>query len=502
MTVSTSAFVFLLFVLEIFGTQQQSSLQCSQWQTYQPAYQSLGEVTNSLSNVNAGALSPDGRYFYTLTGSLVSRTGGFISGGGPPSPSAIAIYSRNIVSGGLSFVKIYANGDVTPNGLTISGLDGPRTILVLDNQVYVGSLFSESIVTFARNSLTGDLLFKNKIEGHFTLNNTSQHRFGSPMDMAITTSQSFVYLISDSASYGIAVFSRDASTGDLTYAVTTNLTTTSPFLTSPRSVTISPDDQYLYLSSSPDAIVLYNILNTGHLTYISSIRDGFDQGGTTYSQVIVEPYDIAVSPDGKHLYTIGYDSKSVVVFARDQGSGAISLLQSIDMSTTFNSGSVTMADLEAPISLSLNTNGDVLQVVTGKRYSVLSFERSSSSGLLNYRATHKKDTCTPSQVVNSDNDLHFYIICSNGRVLIEGTGTCSPAYVTSPLSVDRKHFEGNVFSEKAELIRRSRIRNMYNKSCDSLARTVPIRGNRGREYILLDKKNCRHTWTPDMPKRH
>jgi 6-phosphogluconolactonase (cycloisomerase 2 family) len=90
------------------------------------------------------------------------------------------------------------------------------------------------------------------------------------------------------------------------------------------SVTVSPDGKFLYASGYDDSAVAVFARNaqTGKLSFVEVQKDGIDGvDGLAGTEFVV------VSPDGKFLYTAGYDDSAVAVFARNAQTGKLSFVE-------------------------------------------------------------------------------------------------------------------------------------------------------------------------------
>jgi 6-phosphogluconolactonase (cycloisomerase 2 family) len=90
------------------------------------------------------------------------------------------------------------------------------------------------------------------------------------------------------------------------------------------SVTVSPDGKFLYASGYDDSAVAVFARNaqTGKLSFVEVQKDGID-GVDGLAGVT----SVTVSPDGKFLYTAGYDDSAVAVFARNAQTGKLSFVE-------------------------------------------------------------------------------------------------------------------------------------------------------------------------------
>ena len=91
-------------------------------------------------------------------------------------------------------------------------------------------------------------------------------------------------------------------------------------LTGESSVAVSPDGAHVYVVGwSDNALAIFGrSANTGVLTFEGSIRDGV--GGVDGLEGAAS---VTVSPDGKHVYVAGHDGGAVAVFRRIASAGAL-----------------------------------------------------------------------------------------------------------------------------------------------------------------------------------
>src|SRR6185503_6729158 len=122
----------------------------------------------------------------------------------------------------------------------------------------------------------------------------------------------------------IAVFSRDATTGALTFVeVQRQGVGGVDGLDLPTSVTVSPDGGLVYATGAQGSIggivVFTRNVTTGALTFAEVQRNGV--GGVWG---LASPVDVTASPDGLHVYVSASTSAAVAVFrAIICGNGAL-----------------------------------------------------------------------------------------------------------------------------------------------------------------------------------
>ena len=97
-------------------------------------------------------------------------------------------------------------------------------------------------------------------------------------------------------------------------------------LESARSVTLSPDGKHLYavafFSPSDSMAVFSRNSTTGALTFVQVLND--DVGGV---DGLSGASSVAVSPDGKHLYSAGEGEDKLGVFSRNSTTGVLTFTE-------------------------------------------------------------------------------------------------------------------------------------------------------------------------------
>ena len=121
----------------------------------------------------------------------------------------------------------------------------------------------------------------------------------------------------------LAVFSRDGGTGALTWVETqqngvggvTNLVNVG-------DVAISPDGAHVYVVSTffGGLVIFSRNATTGALTFVQAMPDGSPNG-------LGGANAVAVSPDGAHVYVAAGGDDDVVVFSRDNVTGLLTLVE-------------------------------------------------------------------------------------------------------------------------------------------------------------------------------
>jgi 6-phosphogluconolactonase (cycloisomerase 2 family) len=247
------------------------------------------------------ASSPDGAHVY------VASLG----------DSAVATFSRDSSSGTLTFVEQDKDG--------VGGVDGignARGVAVTPNgtHVYVVGQGDDAIATFSRDPSTGALDFveqdKDGVGGVDGLN--------SAFDVAVSPNLAHVYAtgLEDDA---VATFLRDPSTGALAFVEQDKDGVGGvDGLDGAWDVASSPDGAHVYATGFADSAVatFSRDPSTGSLTFVEQDKDGVGE-----VQELAAARGVTVAPDGAHVYVTGFSDDAVTTFSRDSSSGALSFIE-------------------------------------------------------------------------------------------------------------------------------------------------------------------------------
>ncbi|MFN2203584.1 MAG: beta-propeller fold lactonase family protein, partial [Caldilineaceae bacterium] len=114
------------------------------------------------------------------------------------------------------------------------------------------------------------------------------------------------------------------------------------------AVVLSPDDKDVYAASEQDDAVVHftRDLTTGDLTYKATYVNG-ENNVTGLSA----PVALAVDSDGKNIYVAGRAGDAVVVFTRDAADGVLTWVE------TEVNGAGGVENMEAPDAVSVSPDG-------------------------------------------------------------------------------------------------------------------------------------------------
>ncbi len=305
---------------------------------------------DGLNQPRAVAVSPDGAHAYAVS----------------VSDSSVATFSRDPSSGQLTFVDVLKRED------GVDGLYGAYGVTVSadGNHVYVAAASGHSIATFTRNSTTGQLAFRQVI----TDSDTGIDGLRGARDVVISPDGEQVYVAGEHDD-AIAVFTRDPSTGDLTFLeVVKNGEAGVADLDGPWTVAVSPDGQYVYAPGymSKSLVIFQRNPSTGDLTYHESLVDGVDADSLGYTSSVV------VSPDNQHVYVASYGDHAVEVFRRDGTTGSLVHVE------TERDGYSGVDGLSGAYDITMAPDGHAVYVVGYYDDGVAAFSRDASTGQLTF----------------------------------------------------------------------------------------------------------------------
>ena len=260
--------------------------------TYVTRFQDGVNEVDGLSAPYGVTFSQDGSFVY-------------VAGSGD---NAIAIFSRNTETGELTYQS------------NVTGVSGARELIISDDGLfaYAVAFDGDSLVCFSRNPVTGALTYQSMItDGVDGFDGLKGAR-----DLVISGDGRNVYV----ASFGedaIAVLNRDPVTGQLSYfgSLKNNDLGGTQGIADASSLVISADGKYIYVAGNEDsAIAVFSRdADTGWLSYVTVLRDGIDGvdglGGVR---------TLVLAPDGLTLYATSNTDDSVAIFSRDPQTGALS----------------------------------------------------------------------------------------------------------------------------------------------------------------------------------
>ncbi|HEX2015667.1 MAG TPA: beta-propeller fold lactonase family protein [Solirubrobacteraceae bacterium] len=207
--------------------------------------------------------------------------------------------------------------------------------------------------------------------------------------LALSPDGKYLYTAA-SGSEAIGIFQRDLTTGVLVQTgcmksstspatCATNVASISQLL----AIAVSPDGKNLYATTQAPAHAVTSFsrdATTGALTFQSCLRDASGAAGCTPSTLPMQTMKwLAVSPDGGNVYVTAQASKSVDTFNRDPATG---LTDGGCASTTGNGGTcITLPTVDNPFGVAVSPDGANVYVAANFSNAVVTFNRGPSGAL-------------------------------------------------------------------------------------------------------------------------
>lgn len=284
-----------------------------------------------------------------------------------------------------------------------TGLDGARIGSVSpDGQnLYVGSGRANAVAVFSIDAENGALTFMQAlIDGE-----NGVEGLGGGGLVAISPDGRHAYAISRA----VVQFNRDPDTGLLTF-VEAQFDGTNGIqrMSDGIWITVSPDGNYVYvLSSQNDSLLLFaRDGQSGALTFIEVLVNG--QGGVSGMRGAITA---AVSADGANIYVIGVADGSIAVFSRDPATGRLAFVEAKIEGVAGVTGLARVRDVAvAPDGAHLfaasgftDTGGNLVDTI-------VTFFRDPMTGELTFADSVSQGQIESEGVVVSPDNQHLYVV--------------------------------------------------------------------------------------------
>ena len=316
--------------------------------------------TDGLAGARSVAVTPDGRHVYVASSS----------------DSAVTFLARDDQTGDLTYV-----GRVRYSESAVDGLNWAESVVVSPDGAYVcvAGNSGDAVAVFARHAITGELFYQSQVEDGVG----GVDGLDSAIAAAFSPDGAYVYVASRHAGGALTVFSRSATTGQLTFVeVVRNGVGGASGVSGAHGVTISPDGKHVYVAASyDDAVAVFsrNVAD-GTVAFVEKVVDG--QGGADGPQLDVAQ-GVAVSPDGANLYAAANGDDAVTVFSRDSGTGQLTFVQLLA------DGVGGVDGLASAKHVLVSSDGAHVYVAGGGDDAIAVFNRNGATGGLTFGGTIK-----------------------------------------------------------------------------------------------------------------
>jgi predicted outer membrane repeat protein len=257
------------------------------------------------------AISPDGITLYAAGHTLANNTNG-----------SLYVFSRNLTDGTITQAQTRSQGDCidytfcTPNGVgSLDGMKGATRVAVSPdgNDVYVTGYYSNAILQFKRDPMTGKLtIYNSTVNGQLGVSGLV-----GVMGIAFSPDGTLVY----TGSYldkSAVVFERDIDTGILTFKQKFQRspwtgTPASPMLNGAWDIASSPDSQLVLCTAATDNSVV-QLAYASPVPTLESLQPASKTAGGADFTLVIRGKDFV---QGAGVRFNGYDRSSVTTFIND-----------------------------------------------------------------------------------------------------------------------------------------------------------------------------------------
>ncbi len=280
--------------------------------------------------------------------------------------AVVMVVGNACLPGNLQFVereKDRKNGVLGLNNV------GNTAISPDGKHLYAAGCNDHSIVLFNRSSTDGTIEYVDRYRhGHGGVNKI---RYVS--DLAFSPEGDHLYAVS----YGdnsLVAFSRDDEDGTLTQ-IQCEKDNSGGFdgLKGASAVAVSPDGENIYVAGKSEHSIAVMQQSGGMFVFLERLKDGSD--GVDGLKGVC---DVAISPDGKHVYAAGSGDDAVAVFSRSASDGSLTFIERHRDNKNGVNG------LAKAVAVKVSADGRHVYVAGNGDDAVAVFARNDSSGALTY----------------------------------------------------------------------------------------------------------------------
>jgi predicted outer membrane repeat protein len=327
--------------------------------------------------------------------------------------SLVAAFRRNPNTGALTAINTYDDGATGGPNLAF-----PMRVLTSPDgrNVYATSTTDSGLTAFARDPETGELTLLDSVRNGQTIicrpNCSTISGMAGAYGMAISPDGQFIY-VSSTADNSVVQFRRgpDGSLiggSELIPIPRFVERVTHPGILAAYDIAISPDGAQLYVAgylSGNITIFARNIVD-GRLTYQQTLSN-------TDIPSLIGVFRLTFSPDGKQLYTASYGG-GITVLARNPVDGSLSFRQAWRESNVPENTPNRLDTLRNATSISISADGNYAYVTGFSSNSLLVFERNQATGELLFAQAIQRNEQTELPAIRGARDV---VVTSDGRTV-------------------------------------------------------------------------------------
>ena len=331
-----------------------------------------GATVSGLVDATAVLLSPDGRHVY------VSQGLGLWTSPPDRSTAALAVFSRDPITGRLAFVEALLEDGADGEGNPVDGLYGVESFAISPDGLflYAAGAGDDTLAVFRRDPQSGrlttvELLRDGGLDGQGHLVDGLDGAYGA----ALSPDGSYLYVTAQMDS-SVSVFARDPATGRLALIDRLGQWQYDSFgnyldgLLGATAVCVSPDGGFIYLGGksqlvdSPCIVTLQRDPESGRLRLVDTMADNFPDSQGTLADGLDFLTSLVVSPDGDQVLGTGAGDSAVVVLRRDRVSGRLFMGEALKNGQDDALGN-PVEKMNAPQHVTLSPDGAYAYVTGG-----------------------------------------------------------------------------------------------------------------------------------------
>lgn len=314
----------------------------------QVSFDGVGGV-EGLGGADSVAVSPDGRHVYVT---------GF-------DDDAIGVFVRDASRDTVSFASFVQDG---LNGLF--GLDGATGVAVSPDgkHVYATAQNDDSLVVFSRAATLDELAFVSiEQEGLAGVSGLAE-------SSSVAVAPDGRLVLATGAFPGtLAVFTRSASLDDLSFVTSfADDVGNTTGIGGANAVAISADGVDVYVTGTDDNALAHFVRDgtSDDIAFVASYPSSASGDGLNLT------FDVAVSPDSRHVYVTSLADSAISVFERDPSTPILNLV------ATYRDGVDGVDGLRLAAGVSVSARGGRVAVTSLGDDALAVFQRDGASGRL------------------------------------------------------------------------------------------------------------------------
>jgi uncharacterized repeat protein (TIGR01451 family) len=299
--------------------------------------------------------------------------------------NAVVTFSRDLVSGRLTFISAHQNG---VDG--ISGLSGANRLALAPDQehLYVSGAFGNSIAVFRRQSDVSAPDF-----GHLNFVEYKQEGvdgvdgLASPRALAVTPDGKHVYALGGSSN-AVTVFQRNPTSGSASFGRLSYVTHYSnndadvTGLAGVRDLAIRADGQTVYVLGNSDGTLVQFERDdaNGHLEFVEFLQDGF--GSTS---ALAGAQRLHLEADGESVLVVGGQGGTIARYALDADDATLSFAEIITDGDEAPLTGGQVFGLDGASDLWASADGGHVYVTSSQSNALVVLDRESTEPTLSFR---------------------------------------------------------------------------------------------------------------------